>query len=241
MKYHVLPGDSLVEEFSKTKIDGDVIVCRDALIVGPVDAETPFEFWDARARFILAEYGEDEIVFHERVADELEKLSEINADDEINLWFEYELFCSVNMWFCLSMLARSGAAVYRVEPSVLSSDDRWNGFGRLGPDELQRCYDARALFTDTDMKLGSDLWEVYRNSDHSRLLELSDSDSTRFPYLNEVCKAAADKDTKPTALLAEIMAGGITEFDEIFPEFTHRAGVYGFGDMQVKRIIDQMS
>ncbi len=240
MIYQVMPGDSLVEEFKKTGIDGEVIVCRDALIVGPVDAETPFEFWDARARFILSEYGEDEILFHERVADDLEKLGEIESEDEVNIWFEYELFCSVNMWFCLSMVVHSGAAVFRVEPSVLSETDRWKGFGQLGPDELQRCYDAKQLFTDADIKLGADLWEAFRKKDHTRLIELSDSESTRFPYLREVCQAAVEKETKPAQILSEIIAEGVTEFDDIFPEFTRRAGVYGFGDLQVQRILDQI-
>jgi len=39
MSYHVLPGDSLVAEFAKTGIGGDVIVCRECLIVGDVDAD----------------------------------------------------------------------------------------------------------------------------------------------------------------------------------------------------------
>ena len=241
MKFHVLPGDSLIEEFKKTGIDGEVIVCREALIVGPIDAETPFEFWDARSRFILAEYAEDNIVFHERVADELEKLSEIEAGDEVNLWFEYELFCSVNMWFCLSMLAHAGATVFRVVPSVINENDRWKGFGQLGPDELQRFYDARQLFTEADIKLGADLWNAYKKNDHSRLHELSDSDSARFPYLGEVCQAAIEKDTKPTQILSEIVAEGTTDFDLIFPEFTRRAGVYGFGDLQVQRLLDHIS
>ena len=238
MIYHVLPGDSLVEEFKKTGIGGEVLVCREVLVVGPIDAETPHEFWDARARFILAEYGEDEILFHERVADELEKLSDITEDDEVNLWFEYELFCSVNMWFCLSMLVRSGATVFRVEPSVVSEDERWSGFGYLGPDELRRCYDARQMFTDADLKLGADLWDAFRKNDSLRLIELSDSDSTRFPYLREVAAAAAAKETKPSQILAEIVADGFTEFDTIFPEFKRRGGEYGFGDLQVQRLLD---
>ena len=241
MIYHVLPGDSLTEDIKKTGIGGEVIVCREVLIVGPVDAETPNEFWDERARFMLAEYGEDEIVVHERVADELEKLSDVTADDEVNLWFEYELFCSVNMWFCLAMLANSGAAVYRVEPAVISEDERWNGFGRLGPDELKRCFDARQLFTDADLKLGADLWDAFRKDDNARLLELSDSDSTRFPYLREVAAAAAERDTKPAKIMSEILADGFTEFAAIFPEFRQRAGVYGYGDSQVQRILDQIS
>lgn len=91
MIYHVLPGDSLVEEFKKTKIEGDVIVCRECLIVGDVDAETLPEFWEQRARFILSEYGDDEIEYHDRVADELAKLLELDKADGVNLWFEYEV------------------------------------------------------------------------------------------------------------------------------------------------------
>ena len=216
-----------------------MIVCREVLVVGPIDAETPHEFWDARARFILAEYGEDEILFHERVADELERLSDVTDEDEVNLWFEYELFCSVNMWFCLSMLAQSGAAVYRVEPAVISEDDRWNGFGMLGADELRRCYDARQLFTDADLKLGVDLWDAFRKNDNTRLLDLADAGSTRYPYLKEVCEAAVNRDSKPAEVLSEIVADGFTEFHAIFPEFKRRAGVYGFGDSQVQRILDR--
>lgn len=238
MIYHVLPGDSLVEEFKKTGIAGDAIVFREAMIVGPVDADTPDEFWDMRAKFILTEYAEDEIVFHERVADEIEKLADLTANDEVNLWFEYELFCSVNMWFCLAKLLDSGANIFRVEPIVLSENDRWSGFGQIGSDELQRCFEARQIFTSGDVVFGSELWKAFAHGDHQRLLELTESTSTCFPYLSEVCHAAAEIETKPREILDAIKADGITGFDHIFPEFSKRAGVYGFGDLQVQRLLD---
>jgi len=238
MTVHVLPGDSLAGEFRKTGIEGEVIVCRDAMIVGPVDGETPFEFWDQRARFILAEYGEDEILYHERVADEIEKLSDVDAEEEVNLWFEYELFCSVNMWFCLSLIAATGAKVYRVEPVVLSREDRWNGFGTLEPAELQTCFKSRTAFTSEDIALGTALWNAYRTEDHARLTSLSSTASACFPYLSKVCEAAVDKATRPSEIIAELQFEGLTEFDDIFVQFTKRAGVYGFGDLQLKRILD---
>ncbi len=45
MIYHVLPGDVQVEEFRKTGIGGEIIVCRECLIVGDIDAETLPELW----------------------------------------------------------------------------------------------------------------------------------------------------------------------------------------------------
>ena len=240
MIYHVLPGDSLAAEFKKANIDGDIIVCRECLIVGPIDAETPFEFWDERARFILTEYGEDEIEFHEGVADELEKLTDLDADAEVNLWFEYELFCSVNMWFCISRLKDSGAAVYRVEPSVLSMEDRWSGFGKLTADDLKECFDERKYLSAADITLGADLWGGYRKNDTEQLRELGRSTSDRFPYLAEVCEAAIEKNNKPKQILGGIIAEGIIEFHDIFPEFTRRAGVFGYGDLQVERLMHQL-
>ena len=238
MKLHVLPGDSLVQEFQETLIPGEVAVCRECLIVGDVDADILPDFWDQRARFILAEYGGDEIEYHENVADEVAKLLDVSADDEVNLWFEYELFCSVNMWFCLWLLQDSDSAVYRVEPVVRTIEDRWKGFGGLDARQLRRCFDARMRFSADDISLGADLWNAYRKADHERLWGLSATDSHCFPYLKDVINAETEKDTKPKRILNEIVAGGTTEFEDVFPDFVRRAGVYGFGDTQVKRILE---
>lgn len=241
MIFHVMPGDSLVTEFNKLEIPGETIVCREAFVVGPVDAASSDEFWSARARFILSEYGDDEIVYHERVADELERLTDITAGDEVNLWFEYELFCSVNMWFCLSRLAGSGAVIYRVEPLTLSDDDRWKGFGLADLVGLRRYYDARNRFSAADIELGHELWNAYRRDDLGALIELGKTYSPCFPYLEEVCEAALERDTLPIDLITEIRSGGMTTFEDIFPEFTRRAGVYGYGDLQVKRLLDKLA
>lgn len=240
MIYHVLPGDSLVEDFKKTEIAGQTVICRECLVVGDVDAATLPEFWDQRARFVLSEYGEDEIAYHDTVADKLAKLSDLDDQDEANLWFEYELFCSVNMWFCLWLLSETGAAVYRVEPSVVRESERWSGFALLDAGELQRCYDARKLCSASDVKLGADLWNAWRKGDRDRLLELGETASECFPYLREVCEAAVEKDTRPSEILAEIRFEGKTELAEIFPEFQRRAGVYGLGDSQVQSLLNKM-
>jgi len=177
MIFHVLPGDSTASDFKNTGIEGEVIVCRECLIVGPADADTYFEFWERRARFILAEYGEDEIEYHENVADELAKLLDLPPGSEVNLWFEYELFCCVNMWFCLDLLRNTGACVYRVEPAVRTVRDKWKGFGNLNAGDLKICFAARNKFSSDDINLGSDLWNAYKREDHKKLMLLGGTDS----------------------------------------------------------------
>src|SRR5512141_2367261 len=143
MIYHVLPGDSVAGDFKKLSTGADAIVCRECLVVGDADADSLEEFWEQRARFILGEYGEDEIEYHERVADELARILDIPEGSKVYLWFEYELFCSVNMWFCLWLLSLGDeVTVYRVEPWLRSEDGRWKGFGGLNTMELRECLDA---------------------------------------------------------------------------------------------------
>ena len=239
MIYHVLPGDSLVEEFNKTKIGGETIICRECMIVGDLSGETLDEFFDRRANFLLVAYATDEIEYHEKVADELSRLIDLDDGTEVNLWFEYELFCQTNMWFCLYLLAGTGATVYRVEPSVRGADEIWKGFGGLTETELKDCFAKRYQFTKEELQLGVDLWAAFTAGDHDRLRELGKTVSPCFPYLAEVVEAEIEKSTRPAEILRDIKGSGIREFDEIFRQFTERAGIYGFGDAQVADLLDK--
>lgn len=239
MIYHVLPGDAQVEEFRKTGLDGEVIVFREAMICGPVDAPDIDTFWNERAQFILSEYGEDVINYHEKVADEINKLTDLAGDAEVNLWFEYELFCSANMWFCLDVLKGSGADIYRVAPLNASPDDVWKGFGPHTADDLKNCFEARIEFSEEDVAKGAQLWDAFRKRDSSGLFELGEYRSPCFPFLKEVCNAAAEIESRPAEILRDIKASGLTSLETAFPEFQKRAGVYGFGDLQVARLLER--
>lgn len=241
MIYHVLPGDSLVEEFRKSEIDGDVIVCRECMIVGDVSAETLDELFEHRSHFLLIEYGTDEIDYHEQVADELSRLVDLPDGTIVNLWFEYELFCQVNLWFCLYLLSGTEATIYRVAPSERNSDEVWKGFGGMDERALKRCYDQRVECTAADVKLGQDLWQAYSGADHVRLRQLGESASPCFPMLAQVVEAEIEKDVRPAEILREIRGRGVKEFNDLFIQFTERAGVYGFGDAQLAALIDQSS
>ena len=240
MIYHVLPGDAQVEDFRKTGISGELIVFREALVTGPIDAVDVNEFWEARAHFILGEYGEDEIEYQEKVADEILRISDIESDDELNLWFEFELFCSVNFWYCLAELKDSGAAVYRVAPINLEPDDVWKGFGGHDADDLAAAFESRTEMSQDDLDRGTELWSAYRRRDGSILRKLGDYRSASMPFLKEVAEAASEIDTRPLQIVREIRSEGFATLDEVFPEFRKRAGVYGFGDLQVEHLLDSI-
>jgi hypothetical protein len=234
MVIHVLPGDAQVETFNETGIDGDIVVCREAMVEGPVNEENADDLWKARAEF---HSPGDRASYIANVVSEFEKLTNAPPGSEINLWFEYELFCQANMWFCLYLLRDTDAEIYRVAPIVLAESDKWNGFGGLDPDDLKRCFAGRTKFSREDIRLGAGLWDAFRSEDREKLLELSKTSSPSFPYLEEVGAAAAEKDTRPREILNDILSTGETGIEKIFPIFKDRAGVYGYGDTQVERIL----
>jgi hypothetical protein len=240
MTYHVLPGDAVADDFQKTGIEGAVIVCRESFVTGDLDGETLDEFWETRANHVDISYGADPIEYREAVAGELERLLDVNSDDEVNLWFEYELFCSVNMWFCLDLLRGSDAKVFRVMPIETSPDDVWAGFGNYQPEDLVKCLDARVQFSQEDLRAGRDLWKAFRERDSETINRLSEYRSPCFPFLKEVCTAAVEIDSQPIEIVRELKTSGFKDIEGLFPEFRKRAGVYGFGDSQVESLMNRV-
>jgi hypothetical protein len=238
MIFHVLPGDAQVDAFRASGIQGEMLVCREALVEGDVSGDTLDEFFINRAAFVNSAYDEDPANYNAKVASQLKRLLDVAGGDEVNLWFEYELFCAVNMWFCLDLLSRSGANIYRVAPIYLDENDRWNGFGGATADDLRLCFKERRILSTDEVQLGADLWQAFKDKNIEELLRLSARPTPAFPHLDEVGQAAAEKDTQPAAIVGEIEREGINNFNEIFLEFRRRAGVYGYGDSQVKHLME---
>jgi len=71
------------------------------------------------------------------------------------------------------------------------------------------------------------------------LLELGEYRSQCFPFLKEVCSAAAEIESRPARLITELRSEGLTELETVFPEFQKRAGEYGFGDLQVEKLLER--
>jgi hypothetical protein len=243
---HIVNGDALRELFQKTSASGDKMVMRECLVVGPV--EPGKDFWAKRKQFIHQAYDAPPAKYDEWVGREMEKLATVKPAAEINLWFENDLFCQVNLWFLMAEIQRLGLPnkIFRIFPPNETEDGQidWSGFGRMDEAGLLRSFQNRVELTETDLQLGQSLWEAYAGNDQMRLMELAQVKSQCFRFLKEVIQAHIDRLPKegpgrPEKTLQAIRAEGFTTFEEIFAEFTRREGIYGFGDLQVKGMLDQ--
>jgi hypothetical protein len=246
MVFNILNGDSLAYSFPDAKIEGEIIVVREALIDGDLSGDYLDEFWQSRAKYM----GITQTEYNNSVVKEFEKIISAPDKSEFNLWFEYDLFCQVNMWFVISIIysLQVRKKVYAVYTSYLDRNDMhfWNGFGPAKADELKVCYSDRIPLSEADMHLGQALWEAYKNGNFEALTNLAKHQSFAFPYLQEVVTAHIDRFPKdgtkgrPEKVIEDITKNVSTDFHKVFREFWNRESIYGFGDTQLKRLYDKV-
>jgi hypothetical protein len=246
MVYHILNGDSLAYSFPDAKIEGDIIVVREGLIDGELSGDNLHDFWQSRAKYMKI----TETEYDNSIVKEFEKI--INAPDnsEFNLWFEYDLFCQVNMWFVISIINSLPikTKVFAVYTSYLDKTSKrfWNGFGPANSDELKVCYANRISLSKADINFGQQLWKAYKNGNLEELTNLLKHQSLAFPYLQEVVKAHVDRFPKdgtkgrPEKVIEDITKNISTDFHKVFKEFWNRESIYGFGDTQLKSLYDKV-
>ena len=244
--YHILNGDSLALRFPDAHIEGDVIIFREAFIEGDVSGNSLHDLWQSRARFM----GLTEEIYRNQIVTELEKIGSAPDDSVFNLWFEYDLFCQVNMWFVISMIKNLSIRkkVYAVYTSYLhpTHNQFWNGFGQANAADLKICYDGRILLSEVELQLGHDLWTAYKSNNLEELIRLSKIPSPAFPYLQQVVNAHAERFPKdgikgrPERVLEDIIKNRSTDFHKVFEEFWNRESIYGFGDVQLRHLYDKV-
>lgn len=240
--YHILNGDALKAQFPKT-INGEIIVARECLVDGPVQADSLEKFFQLRAEFIseLDETYSVEKYFSDSAL-ELEKISAITADSQVYLWFEEDLFCQVNFWFVVHLLSQKAEAsrIYLVRPPAHTP----YGFGGLSKEELIKSFKNSISLSEVD-KIAA-LWSAYAQNDATALLALARALPV-YPFLLEAVEAHLARiphnnyPGRPKAALLQIMEElGTRDFGPVFKVFHQREAIYGFGDVQVRRLWEEL-
>ncbi|NEQ49149.1 MAG: DUF1835 domain-containing protein [Leptolyngbya sp. SIO3F4] len=241
--YHILNGDALKEQFPEA-LSGERIVASECLVDGDVQGDTLEAFFETRAKFISDFYGDySREDYYRDSATEFEKIQGIPTGSSVYLWFEDDLFCQVNAWFVSHLLLHfvPDSTVFLIRPQVHTP----YGFGGLSASELEQAFADRVRISD--LAPFARLWEAYRVQDLETLKETARSLEAEFPFIPTAVEAHIARiptDThpgRPTQALLEIMQELQTEeFGPVFRAFHQRESIYGFGDLQVKRLFDAL-
>ncbi len=154
------------------------MVWREVFSEGPVEEHiTSGHFWRKRSEWISKTVNETPENYQHNVLDELVKLDE--GYDEINLWFEFDLHCQVNMLGVMTYLKQktdlSAPAIFLICPSEFPGKEIFRGMGELTGEELEYLYDnIRVQLSGMDFILAEEAWNIYVSKDIATLKKYLD-------------------------------------------------------------------
>ena len=182
---HILNGDSTLWAMGSINMPGHKLVWRDILSEGPVISDfDSAEFWAIRAQFMHQNYGASPEDFQAKCIDEFRRLENLSGISELILWFEYDLFCQVNM---LGILHYLNKAALDIPVSLVCvgqepGSERLVALGEMAPNEFPRLFEERKLLTKEDLNDASKIFQAYCAADPRKIHQALTENST-FPYL----------------------------------------------------------
>lgn len=248
-RLHITNGSSLTNNLQELNIDGDFLTWYEMLCEGPtifqIDSD---QFFKNRSTFLNTEYKIDIDAYNFK--DELSKLNNIDNYTEIVLWFEYDLFCHINLIAAISLLRQKHIElpVFLVCSGRVANSTELKGLSELSQDQLLQHYNDKILLTQKDLELAETLWGIYCGKDHN-LLKPFIVTSSSFTYLSNCLKAHLERfpDSKNGLGILEynileiINNNTIKSKHHLLGYALNYQGFYGFGDMQLERMIHNLS
>lgn len=239
---HILNGDGTFAPFSKSGIPGDVLVWREALAGGPVGAFQSLEELTAVRPFWLETSPED---YLEKVGKAWEDLPSEPDDREVVLWFEYDLFCQVNLAYLVQLLgARGFENLSLVSPDGHSEIPDFRGMGQLMPDHFPELFAQRLRLGRDFIEAGRRIWEAWIAPSPLPLQELRGEvlpGWLHFPAALELHLRLFPETENGLNLIELWVLGNLVNGPlgkgDLFRKFCQDLDRYGWGDFQFFQVV----
>ncbi len=250
---HILNGDSTCTIFKKSSLPGDVIIWREMLCEGPVVKDVGSDqFWKERYSYFENELGIKKLDYFDKTIKEIIQLEDVSNYKEIVLWFEYDLFCQVNLLALCTYLFKSfrkDIQYFLVCTGKEKGKSQLQTLADYSPNEYQNLYQKKTKLSRNDFLFAQKAWAVYVENDINSLKAFDFNKSKKFIYL----QAAIDQH-----LLRVKDENGLNQIDRKILKFVNSEiyskkelvkellrwqkdeTVYGFGDLQYEKYINKL-
>jgi hypothetical protein len=238
---HILNGDSTLGILEQTELPGTHLVWREALMSGPAPATSSQDEWiEIRARHLADAYDVDANESLAALKSQYAELEKFAEHDEIVLWFEFDMFCQLNLIYLLDWFAQREIGKTRLELLCMAPRlDGKRGLGELEPAELAELFATRERVGVAHFETASRAWQAYSSSDPRRLEECLDIDLSALPFLRDALLCHLRRFPSVVNGLSlieqqvlETIDDGEKSFAELFTGFGRTAPLYGMGDAQ---------
>ena len=246
---HITNGSNLTEYLRELDFTGDFLTWQEALCEGPTITNINSEqFFKLRTEFLKSNYHV-EVNEEERRA-ELNKLDQVDTYSEIVLWFEYDLFCHINLLGVLNLIFQKqiDLPLFLVCSGRVPGEKEMKGLSELTPGQLINHYKHKALLNEEDKDYAISIWRTYCGHDHN-LLKPYIIQSSSFQYMGSCLSAHMKRfpDSKSGLsamehnILRLVRDNEIKSKHHLLGYALNYQGYYGYGDIQLERIIENLS
>lgn len=249
---HILNGDATLAIFKRTPLKGDCMVWREILSDGPADVNVGQGiFWAKRADFISQEYHIPKDEYFEKTVYEFGRFKPWGQYDEIVLWFEFDLFCQINLaalgyyFFRRLSKLKKIALVCAGDPD---GSEQLRGLGELSPNRYMELYQQRTELDFKSLLYLTRVWKLWCSDDHSKFPELLEQAPKEYPFIKAAIQSHFERFPRHSdgfneiehKILDSLRSKAFTE-KELIRSLLKNQGYLGLGDGQYRNYIDKIS
>lgn len=249
---HILNGDSTRNKFQNTGIDGDTYVWKEVLSEGPVDPEfgSP-DFWNKREKFMSKEFELAENEYKQVGQEPFEKIaSSIDKYDEVVLWFEYDLFCQVNMIALIHWLGNTNhsGTISLICVGVIDESDKLYALGEINTEAYSQLFETRLKLGSREFDYATDVYEAFSSATPDDLFTFVLMPFAELPYLASALESHFQRFPSKQTGLTEIeqqlilfIQAGERDKIKLVGKMLKWQKHHGFGDLQYFNILKRMN
>ncbi|WP_117883862.1 DUF1835 domain-containing protein [Aureibaculum luteum] len=251
---HILNGDSTASIFSQSQVEGDVIIWREMLCEGPICKEVGSdEFWKKRYNYFENDLGIGKLEYFDKTIKEIVKLENVAKYDEIILWFEYDLFCQINlMALCTYLLESYDKSVmyHLVCTGKENGKDQLQTLGDYDAKSYPQLLGKKKKLSRKKLLFAKKCWEIYVNNNPEELKAFDFNQKPDFAYFQMAIIQHLERFPKSNGLnqiqqkMLELIDGENLNKNQIIREmllWQRTETVYGFGDLQYANYLDKLN
>lgn len=247
---HIINGDSLAEKMQKLELPGKSVIWRELLCEGPTVFEVGSpEFLKLRKKFLREFYKISAEDYDDGFVAELKKLKKASEYDEIVLWFEFDLYCHINMLAAIVYLInhKVNVPMYLVCSQRLKGEDESKALTKLKLPQLQKHYENKIALNSDDIETAMLIWELYCSNNPMQLKQQI-TRTSNFEYLSSSIRAHIERfpnsktgiNTLEANVLKLVNEHKITSEQQLLGYALEYQGYYGYSIPQMTRLLQKL-
>ena len=237
---HFYNGDIVASLARRAGIPGRHVPFHESMVGGRVPSSMPRAQWvEIRAAFLAEAHGQNLLRARNDLLEQEKVIDAAGADEEIVLWFEHDLFCTVHLLYLLVRLKGARRVSLVWSPKAL---------GLQTAEDIFQLYHSRAEVTPAMGLSAAEAWNAFTSDDPTSLNRLLGAERPDFPFLRQAMQLHASRFPSLKNGLGEVerravegMEAAAADFVTLFGRFDADPPRFGFGDSEFLRALRQLA